>query len=187
MSQRKRGSGRQAPRPWARMLPATKIEPTDEQVARSRASAVRDGLDPDEVEAMMREPVEMWRNDRYVATVRRTEERTVHCISVRRVDRKPDVPWRHLQWIKNEIAGDEVEAIELFPAESRLVDTANQRWLWCLSPGLRVPVGFNERVVAGPEDAERYGAVQEPGYRPMVDGPPTRPGRERIEGCEARP
>ena len=70
-------------------------------------------------------------------------------LSIKRVDREPLQDWRVLQEIKNAIMGDECEAIELFPAESRLVDTANQRWLWCFNnPKVRVPIGFTERAVA---------------------------------------
>jgi hypothetical protein len=34
--------------------------------------------------------------------------------------------WRDLQRIKNQLVGPECEAVELYPAESRKVDTANQ-------------------------------------------------------------
>lgn len=59
--------------------------------------------------------------------------------------------WRDLQRIKNQLAGPEREAVELYPAESRLVDTANQYWLWVLPEGESFPFGFTERVVFGPE------------------------------------
>ena len=70
------------------------------------------------------------------------------CISIKRVDREAFDDWRHLQEIKNAVLGPECEAIEIYPAESRLVDTANQRWLWGFkSPGMRVPCGFTQRAV----------------------------------------
>ena len=47
--------------------------------------------------------------------------------------------------MQNELVGDECEAIELYPAESRLVDTANQYWLWCFP--YRIPLGFSSRLV----------------------------------------
>lgn len=57
--------------------------------------------------------------------------------------------WRHLQKIKNELVGPENEAVELFPAESRLVDTSNQYHLWVLKDaGQRFPFGYNNRMVA---------------------------------------
>jgi hypothetical protein len=52
------------------------------------------------------------------------------------------------QAIKNGIVGEECEAVELYPAESRLVDTANQYHLWALPSDLmRFPFGFRERSV----------------------------------------
>lgn len=145
------------------MRKGEKIEPTDERVAAARAQAEAEGHDPDEIEAMLRAPMEMWRNDRYVATVDRDPTGWIRSISVRRTDRKPDIPWRHLQRIKNDIAGDEAEAIELFPAESRLVDTANQRWLWLPRPGVKLDIGFTGgRNVKGPESAAAIGARQAP-------------------------
>ena len=55
--------------------------------------------------------------------------------------------WRHFQRIKNELLGPEEEAVELFPAESRLVDTSNEYFLWSIK-GWKWPVGFNERWVS---------------------------------------
>ncbi len=55
--------------------------------------------------------------------------------------------WRHFQRIKNELLGPEEEAVELFPAESRLVDTSNEYFLWSIK-GWKWPVGFNDRWVS---------------------------------------
>jgi hypothetical protein len=54
--------------------------------------------------------------------------------------------WREFQW--NQLCGPEREAIELYPAESRLVDVSNQFWLLVLPPGKRFPFGFEERQVS---------------------------------------
>lgn len=71
-------------------------------------------------------------------------------LSIKRRDRKPIINWNHLQRIKNEIVGPEYEAVELFPAESRLVNLANQYHLWVLSKkGARFPFGFSNRAVRG--------------------------------------
>jgi len=65
-----------------------------------------------------------------------------------------------LQRIKNEIVGPEHEAVELFPAESRLVDTSNQYHLWVLtSDENRWPFGFQTRLVA---NKGSHGAKQRP-------------------------
>lgn len=70
-------------------------------------------------------------------------------LSIKRLDREPCRDWRHFQQIKNEIIGPEYEAMELYPAESRLVDSANQYHLWGFyDPTYRFPFGFNERMVS---------------------------------------
>jgi hypothetical protein len=69
-------------------------------------------------------------------------------LSIKRADREPIRDWRILQAIKNGIVGEEVEAVELYPAESRLVDTANQYHLFALtSPAIRFPFGYRDRLV----------------------------------------
>lgn len=96
-----------------------------------------------------RADVEVWLNNRYVCTVeRRPDDDSVVVISLRRTDRKPIRDWRDMQRIKNELAGYETEAVELFPADSRLMDSANQYWLWCLRPGERWPFGYDSALVA---------------------------------------
>lgn len=57
-------------------------------------------------------------------------------LSFRRVDRQPGpFGWRDLQRLKSELCGSEAEAVELFPAESRLIDGSNQRHLWVWREG----------------------------------------------------
>lgn len=57
-------------------------------------------------------------------------------LSFRRRDRQPGpFPWRDLQRLKSELCGSEAEAVELFPAESRVVDGSNQRHLWVWRKG----------------------------------------------------
>jgi hypothetical protein len=81
---------------------------------------------------------------------------------IRRQDRLPVRRWRDLQRIKNELAGPERDAIEVFPAESRLHDPCNLYDLWVLPDvGYRFPVGWNYRDVRNPTQAAAYGAVQE--------------------------
>jgi len=66
--------------------------------------------------------------------------------------------WRHFQQIKTELIGPEHEAIELFPAESRLVDAGNEYHLWVhATPQFRFPVGFPARfVLEEPVCYDRY-------------------------------
>lgn len=65
-------------------------------------------------------------------------------LSIKRHDRKPMHDWRDLQMIKTVLAGPEREAMEVYPAESRLVDTANQYHLWILPQGMMLPFGFTD-------------------------------------------
>ncbi len=68
-------------------------------------------------------------------------------LSIKSYDRSTFVSWQIKQWIKNDIVGEEVEAVELFPAESRLVNGANQYHLWCFDKGV-LPFGFPARMVS---------------------------------------
>lgn len=91
-----------------------------------------------------------WKNSRYTVLVRYTKDRfgddLVH-LSIKRNDKNPMHDWRDMQRIKNEILGEDEEAVEIYPAESRLVDTANQYHLWCFM-GQRLPFGYEaERIV----------------------------------------
>jgi hypothetical protein len=69
-------------------------------------------------------------------------------LDIRRLDGGTCKEWADLQRIKNEIVGPEYEAVELFPAESRLVNTGNQYHLWVhSSPSYRFPIGWAQRLV----------------------------------------
>lgn len=105
---------------------------------------------------------ECWRNEEYEAYARYIETESgfrgragsLH-LSIKRLDREPIHDWRDLQAIKNDIAGPEREAIELYPAESRLVDQANQFHLWVMPEGAKLQIGFSERIVMDEEDARK--------------------------------
>ena len=56
--------------------------------------------------------------------------------------------WRDLQRIKNELIGRDREAVELYPAEARLVDTSNQYHLFVLPADASWPFGYGERDVS---------------------------------------
>lgn len=81
-------------------------------------------------------------------------------LSIHDRHRTPRHDWRDFQRIKNDLAGPEREAVELYPAESRVVDTANQFHLWVWPAGERIGLGWNERSVA--DEASRSGARQRP-------------------------
>lgn len=103
---------------------------------------------------------ETYVNNHYVVTLREightaTGPAMVH-LSIRRADRSQVGPerFRDFQRIKNELVGPECEAVELYPAESRLVDSADQYHLWVVvSPTWRFPFGFDSgRFVVGPRE-----------------------------------
>jgi hypothetical protein len=74
-------------------------------------------------------------------------------LSIKRIDKQPIKDWREMQQIKNMILGDEVEAVELYPAESRKVDAANQYHMWALPKGEKFNFGFDEgRLTSEYED-----------------------------------
>lgn len=116
---------------------------------------------------------ELWANDLYLVNVRRD----VPCdgikddngnpvllthLSIKNKDRSAKVDWRNFQYIKNQIVGEENEGCELYPAESRLVDGANQFHIWCFqNPEMKFPFGFNGgRVIS--ERAFIDGQTQRP-------------------------
>ena len=68
-------------------------------------------------------------------------------LSIKSHDRAPVRDWRDFQRIKNELAGTTCEAMEIYPAEDRLVDASNQYHLWVFPPELRIPTGWPARDV----------------------------------------
>lgn len=67
-------------------------------------------------------------------------------LSYRRNDRSSDrITWRDVQRMKAELCGSESEALEMYPAESRVLDGANQRHLlvWRADSPNRPQYGFH--------------------------------------------
>jgi hypothetical protein len=93
----------------------------------------------------------MYQNNVYTVLIEEVDEPVgmMH-LSIRRNDRHWTRDWRHFQRIKNELVGEEREAVELYPAESRLVDAANQYHLWVAPEGNGFSFGYQEREVEGP-------------------------------------
>lgn len=93
-------------------------------------------------------------NDRYSVFVRQMGKGALH-ISLHRRDREPVRDWRHLQQIKNEVAGPERTAIEVFPPESKLADTANEYHLFVLPVDTELPFMLDgERFVLTHEQGQ---------------------------------
>jgi hypothetical protein len=94
---------------------------------------------------------EIYCNDIYQVMIERKGPFIHLCI--RRHDGQPYKDWKAHQQIKSEIIGPEYEAVELFPAESRLVDLKNEYHLWVHpNPTYRFPFGLtpNRGVMENP-------------------------------------
>jgi hypothetical protein len=83
-------------------------------------------------------------------------------INIRRRDGSMFKDWRHFQQIKNEVAGPEREALEIYPAESRKVDTSNKWHLWVLPEGATFGLGWVQRDVSYTENRNVPGMRQRP-------------------------
>jgi hypothetical protein len=152
---------------WVPLERAVYVPLTEHQVAEHIAFGAKHGMTEAQVRAEIADVAkgELWKNDRYQVAVRHMDgggEDAVPMVmlSIKRVDRQPVHDWRDLQAIKNQLVGPECEAVELYPAESRRVDTANQYFLWCvLDPTFRFPWGFNQRLVSSENSG---GSIQRP-------------------------
>ena len=99
------------------------------------------------------------KNDKYQVVIEEQGGGWVH-LSIKRLDKQPVHDWRELQQIKNMLVGPECEGLELYPAESRVVDTANQYHLYVMrDPTWRLPVGYETGLRC---DKEMLGAKQRP-------------------------
>jgi len=92
--------------------------------------------------------VNVYENDTYHVEVKHAPP-FIH-LDIRRRDGRTCNEWQDFQRIKNELVGPEHEALQLFPAESRLVDTGNEYHLWvCANTQTRFQFGFKDRFVLG--------------------------------------
>lgn len=84
---------------------------------------------------------EVWKNNLYIVQVvsERTAWGQVDRLLVRRNDAQPIRSWSDMQRIKNELRGPERVAIEVYPPESELVDSAHIYHLWVLPEGFSLP------------------------------------------------
>ena len=119
---------------------------------------------------------EVWANDLYSVVVEHSELGWAY-MTIKRLDRHAIRDWRHLQSIKNECVGPEREAFEIFPAESRLMDTANQYHLWVLPEGQSLDVGERGRQLATADEIralneETGGAARQRDWQPGLSTGP---------------
>lgn len=113
------------------------------------------------------------------------EDGSMH-LSFKRNDRAAVRDWRHVQAIKNEVAGIDREAVEIYPIETNLVDAANEYHLWVLPPGTELPLGFRAYEVGAAADEHDHAAYRQTGkagarQRAFEPGLPTGlPFREQV-------
>ena len=109
----------------------------------------------------------VWENNRYLVHREPVPsdqhgfgDNEVVWLSIKARDDTARHDWREFQWIKNELCGEEWEAIELYPSEKRMVDSVNQFHLWCLSPPAVFPIGWWSRKVVE-ENTSAYGSQRQ--------------------------
>jgi len=98
-------------------------------------------------------------NDLYQVQAQEYAPGCLH-LNIRRRDGGMFKDWRHFQQIKNEIAGPEREAVELYPAESRKVDTSNKWHLWVQPEGVQIGVGWEKADISYDENRHVPGMRQ---------------------------
>lgn len=88
--------------------------------------------------------VGIWISPIYVVLVytRDTAWGEVTHLAIRRADEKPEMPWRDMQRIKDELVGPERLGVEVFPPRSAVMDQANMYHLWVLPEGFDLPFGL---------------------------------------------
>jgi hypothetical protein len=96
-----------------------------------------------------------WECAEYYGIVR--DKGSLKVLSITAIDETARHDWREFQQLKNMLIGPEWEAIEVYPAESELLDPSNRFYLWCFRRGTlrdKLKTGLdmrNARDVVGPE------------------------------------
>ncbi len=133
------------------------------------------GMTRKQAKAILKEtnPDAMFVNELYVVSVFKNEKNgfsgdvQVWHLSIRRQDREACHDWRHFQQIKNDICGPQYEGLELYPAERRVLDAANQYHLYVImNDGAEVPVGYRDIDNSGQDDKHNIGKSKQ---RPFGD------------------
>jgi hypothetical protein len=132
VSKKNRRGGTPRRKPWT---PLVGSKPSAEYLDQMREVMRGYGYDDEKIESSLPEAVFV--NDRYQVLVRMAGQ-LLH-LSIHRNDRRAVRDWRELQQIKNEVAGPERFAFEVFPPESELADTSNEYHLWVLPEDVDPP------------------------------------------------
>jgi hypothetical protein len=113
---------------------------------------------------------ETWVNEKYQVAARRFDHPNLGpCMQLNIRRRDGNVifrDWREFQEIKNQLAGRESEGLEIYPAESRKVDSSNKYHIWCVlnaeDEEKRIPFGWDERDVMDTQPNDGPGTRQRP-------------------------
>lgn len=114
------------------------LPPFEEWCRRNQASGLLAGAPDDAMRALYAQASSdaIFLNDEYQVSIDKNAPHTfgvdaeIWHLSIKRRNKNPAHDWRDLQAIKNALVGPKFEAIELYPASSRVIDTANQFHLW---------------------------------------------------------
>lgn len=145
---------------WTPLRPAELIPLEPDTRARMIADCIRldPTMTPEQAAALLddigRESIYL--NSRYQVNARKLHGPAgfpdIGHLSIKRLDKERvgREKYRDFMRIKDEICGEEYEAVEIFPARSDEIDTANQFHLWVfLDPAFRLPFGWHgQRLVS---------------------------------------
>lgn len=70
-------------------------------------------------------------------------------LSIRRHDGAEIHCWDDMQRIKNELVGEHVTAVEVFPSVDDIVDQAPMRHMWALPDSVKLPFGLHKASAWG--------------------------------------
>jgi hypothetical protein len=129
---------------WARLI--------DSLIAAERAET--DAWEPLHQDAAR---PQIWGNSTYTVAVAHYGEGTDHEVihlSYHRRDRAPVRDWRVGMRIKDQMAGEDWEAVEVYPARDRLVDTSNEYHLFCVP--WELPFGFSKADLATQDQLDEF-------------------------------
>ena len=132
---------------WQPMNPA--VLP-DSELEKVRINCRKAGIPEEQIEAYVEDAKThpIFLNDKYQVSIHEQEVLSpafpaMWHLSIKRSDKEPIFDWRDIQRIKNELIGPENEGVQLFPAESRKVDGANQFHLFVIKDKtVKFPFGF---------------------------------------------
>lgn len=94
--------------------------------------------------------VRFWVNGTYSVQLHRPPAFSlIELLMIRRHDEQPVHSWSDLQRIKNELIGNDRMAVEVYPREEDLVDSANMYHLWVFPEEMTLKLGLHLNFSTG--------------------------------------